>query len=85
MSTKDDALISRMLFGYFGDPNQGTEARQRMSAALRIARKAILEEAAQINDDQCRIIGARPGSSIHSALTGAADRMRFRAEQEHSP
>jgi hypothetical protein len=46
MSTKDDALISQMLFGYFGDPNQGTEARQRMGAALSIARREILEEAA---------------------------------------
>jgi flagellar biosynthesis/type III secretory pathway protein FliH len=69
MSTKDDALISQMLFGYFDDQDPGTEVRQRMlRAALRIARKAILEEAANnfsaVVDDLVADLGECPRASV---------------------
>jgi hypothetical protein len=80
----DDALIEKMLGAYL-IAVRGTHDRERMRAALAVARKEILEEArvaavAAVNS--CRADGE---SDLRAARSRVDYAIRSLAEQEHTP
>jgi len=105
MSTKDGALIEKMLEAYYRsnlvqwhefslNSLQKESIRRDMRAALAVARKAILEEAAQVAETLKTLkvwlpTGGKPGegesehTTIHGIEIAAAIRSLF--EQEHTP